>query len=130
MAGLACGITAAALSIAFSYFYRKSTAYSGAEFFEPLLIFIAFPLFFVVAGVIYFEMADTIKKGGLIFSVIFLALMLVSVIFWLDNFDKAKQGLLLGMILISGLLLSFLLPFLATHAQVFMDKEEFSESVD
>jgi len=130
MAGLACGIIAALLNALFSYFYRKSTAFSGAEYFEPLLIFIGFPLFFLAAGLVFFEMADTMKRGGLLFSIICICLVLVAVIFWLGNLDQERQGLFLGMTLICGLLLSFLLPYLATHARIFMDKEEMQISED
>ena len=45
-------------------------------------------------------------------------------------YNEGIEGLLLGIILITGLLISFMLPFLATHAKIFMDKEEFSESTE
>jgi drug/metabolite transporter (DMT)-like permease len=130
MAGLACGIVGAVLSVAYLYFYRKATEYSGTEFFEPMMIFFGIPLLFIIAGLIYFEMTDVIKRGGLLFSLLFLSVTLIVIFFGLDRFGKDKQGLLIGMVIICGVLLSFLLPFLASHAQIFMDKEQMSESDD
>ena len=129
MAGLACGILAAMLSGAYTYFYRKATDYSGSMYFEPLIIFFAFPVLFIVAALIYFEMADYIKRGGLIFILIVIALVVFAIFFGLKDFEKGKQGLLIGYILITGVLLA-LLPFLSTHAKIFMDKDEYTESDD
>ena len=128
MAGLACGIAAAVLSGIYTYFYRKATDYSGSFYFEPLLLFVGFPVLFLIASVIYFEMADYMKRGGLLFSLLILALVLVGTVFGLGEIQQGEEGLLLGYILISGLLLAGLLPFLATHAKIFMDKEEYLES--
>jgi hypothetical protein len=129
MAGLACGIAAAALSGLYTYIYRKATDYSGSMYFEPLLIFFAFPVVFLIAAVIYFEMADYMKKGGLLFIILIVSLTIIGAIFGLAEFEKGKQGLLLGYVLITGVLLA-LVPFLATHAKIFMDKDEFAESDD
>ena len=61
MAGLACGIFAALWNIVYAYFYRKATDFTGAAVFEPLLIFVAFPLLFMITGFIFFE-ANPIKR--------------------------------------------------------------------
>jgi drug/metabolite transporter (DMT)-like permease len=128
MAGLACGIVAAVLNVAYSYFYRKATGFTGAALFEPLIIFIAFPLLFLIAGFIFFEMADTIKKGRPIFTILFLTLMCIGTILNLNNGVVGKEGLIMGIVLITGILIALLLPFLATHPKIFMDKEGLSES--
>jgi hypothetical protein len=128
MAGLACGIVASIINVAYGYFYRKATAFTGATLFEPLVMFVAFPLLFVIAGLVYFEMVDSIKKGGLLFTLLFLLLMGAATVINLTGARSGEEGLLLGIILITGILMAVLLPFLATHAKIFMDKEEFSES--
>ena len=48
MARLACGIAAAVLSGIYTYFYRKATDYSGSFYFEPLLLFVGFPILFLL----------------------------------------------------------------------------------
>lgn len=128
MAGLACGIVASVLNVAYGYFYRKATAFTGATLLEPLVMFVAFPLLFIIAGLIYFQMVDSIKKGGLLFTFLFLLIMGIATVLNLSSTESGREGLLLGIILITGVLISILLPFLATHAKIFMDKEEFSES--
>jgi drug/metabolite transporter (DMT)-like permease len=130
LAGLACGILAALLNVLYTYFYRTATEFSGSMLFEPLVIFIAFPLLFLVGGFLFFEMVEFIKKGRLFFTVFFLLLMLIAAILGINNYGKEMEGLLLGIIAITGLLMSFLLPFLATHARIFMDQEEFTESAE
>ena len=130
LAGIVCGILAAILNLAYTTFYRKATDFTSFKVVEPLLIFIAFPLLFVIAGFIFFEMVENIKKGRLYFTILSLVMMGVALIFGLRQLDKGIGDLLFGIILITGLLVSLLLPFLATHPKIFMDKEELSESTD
>lgn len=129
LAGLVCGIIAAFLNAGYTFFYRRATELSGYKIIEPMLIFIAFPIIFVAAGIIFFEMVENLKRGRLFFIIAFLASMVIAIIFDLQ-LERGIRELLLGIIIITGLLLSFLLPFLATHPKIFMDEEELSESVD
>jgi len=130
LAGIVCGILAAILNLAYTTFYRKATDFTSFKVVEPLLIFIAFPLLFVIAGFIFFEMVENIKKGRLYFTILSLLMMGVALVFGLRQLNKGIGDLLFGIILITGLLVSLLLPFLATHPKIFMDKEELSESTD
>ena len=130
LAGIVCGILAAILNLAYTTFYRKATDFTSFKVVEPLLIFIAFPLLFVIAGFIFFEMVENIKKGRLYFTILSLVMMGVALVFGLRQLNKGIGDLLFGIILITGLLVSLLLPFLATHPKIFMDKEELSESTD
>ena len=130
LAGLACGILAAILNLLYTYFYRKATTFTDTGMFEPLLIFIGFPLLFLVVAVIYYEMVEFIKKGGLIFTVLFVLIMAVGIISSITQYGRGMEGFLLGIILITGIMMAFLLPYLATHAKIFMDKEEFTESTE
>lgn len=130
MAGFASGIVAALLNVVYSYVYRNATGFDGAALFTPLLIFIGFPILFVITGVILYEMIDRIKNGRMWFTVLFLLLMMLALVFDVNRQPKGSEGLLLGIILITGLLMAFLLPYLATHAKVFMDEEEFKQTED
>jgi len=130
LAGIVCGILAAILNLAYTTFYRKATDFTSFKVVEPLLIFIAFPLLFVIAGFIFFEMVENMRKGRLYFTILSLVMMGVALVFGLRQLDKGIGDLLFGIILITGLLVSLLLPFLATHPKIFMDKEELSESTD
>ena len=133
MAGLICGIIAAVANAAYNFYYRKATGFESSGFIEPLIIFIAFPLLLIIAGIIFFEMVEYIKRGKLLFTILFLVLMLTAI--FVDLFTQGTQqlmsgtrGLLFGMEIITGLLIAFLLPFLATHPKIFMEQEELSES--
>jgi len=75
-------------------------------------------------------MVENIKKGRLYFTILSLLMMGVALVFGLRQLNKGIGDLLFGIILITGLLVSLLLPFLATHPKIFMDKEELSESTD
>jgi hypothetical protein len=130
MAGFACGIVAALLTVLYSYVYRNATGFEGSVLFTPLLIFIGFPILFVITGVILYEMIDRIKNGRMWFTVLFLLLMMLALVFDVNGQSKGSEGLLLGIILITGLLMALLLPYLATHAKVFMDEEEFKQTED
>jgi len=75
-------------------------------------------------------MVENIKKGRLYFTTVSLVMMAIALFFGLRQLEKKIGDLLFGIILISGLLVSLLLPFLATHPKIFMDNEELSESTD
>jgi len=130
LAGIVCGILAAILNLVYTVYYRKVTDFTGYKVVEPLLIFIAFPLLFVIAGFIFFEMVENIRKGRLYFTVLSLVMMAIALIFGLRQLERGIGDLLFGIILITGLIVSLLLPFLATHPKIFMDKEELAESTD
>jgi hypothetical protein len=130
MAGFACGIVAALLNVLYSYFYRHATDFDGSLLFTPLLIFVGFPILFVLISVIFYEIVDHVKKGKMWFTVIFLLLTALAAILSLNQQSKGAEGLQIGIMLISGFLVSLLLPFLATHAKVFMDEEEFKETAE
>ena len=127
-AGFACGIVAALLSVLYSYFYRHSTDFNGSILFTPLLIFVGFPIVFVLTGVIFYEMVDHLKKGRILFTIAFFLIMALAIVLDLMNQNHRAGGLLLGILIITGLLISLLLPHLATHAKIFMDNEELKET--
>ena len=130
LAGIVCGILAAILNVVYTVFYRKATDFTAYKVVEPLLIFIAFPLLFVIAGFIFYEMVENIKKGRMYFTILSLIMMAVALLFGLRQLEKGIGDLLFGIILITGLIVSLLLPFLATHPKIFMDREELAESTE
>jgi hypothetical protein len=130
MAGFASGIVAAILNAAYNYFFRKATGFTGAGLIDPLVIFVSFPILFILTGFIFYEMIEYINRGPLLFTIIFALLILVAIILGLNQFEKGMEGLYLGILIITGILICFLLPFLATHPRIFMDQEELNESAE
>ena len=90
LAGIVCGILAAILNIAYTVFYRKATDFTAYKVVEPLLIFIAFPLLFVIAGFIFFEMVENIRKGRLYFTILSLVMMAIALIFGLRPLEEGN----------------------------------------
>lgn len=76
-------------------------------------------------------MVEVWKRGELYFVILALVLTAGAVVFILvynSGLIEGGNGLLLGIEVITGLIVSFLLPFLATHPKIFMEKEELTES--
>lgn len=130
MAGLACGILAAVLNAVYTYIYGNATNLSHGMLLSPVTFFIGVPILFLAAGFIFFEMVEYIKKGRFIFSILFLLLTALATMIVLNMYEGAMEGFVAGLIIINGLLISLLLPYLATHAKLFMDRDEYSESAD
>jgi len=129
LAGLVCGLIGGFLDAGYTFFYRQATELSGYKIVEPMIIFMVIPIIVITTGLIFFELVDNMKRGRLFFTIISLFVTLAAIILDLQ-LEKGIRELLGGIILITGLLISFLLPFLATHPKLFMDEEELSESVD
>jgi hypothetical protein len=127
IAGLICGIIAALLNVIYEFFYRKITGLVGDKLISPLPIYVGFPILMIAAGVIFLGAVEFIRRGRLFFTIFFLSLTLLAIVFSVRSANGVR-GLLLGMEIITGLLISFLLPFLATHPKIFMEQEELSES--
>jgi len=132
LAGVICGIIAAVLIILYASQYRKLTGFGGLTYIEPSIIFVAGPMFMVLAGFIFLGMVEVFKNGETLFVIAALVLTVAAVIF--DTVYNGgpllsgREGLILGVVLIAGLIVSFLLPFLGTHPKIFMEKEELLES--
>ena len=129
LAGLVAGLVGAFLAAGYTFFYRKATDITGYKIVEPMLIFMVIPIIVISTGLIFFEMVENMKRGRLFFTIISLFVTLAAIVFAL-RLEKGIRELLFGIILITGLLISFLLPFLATHPKLFMDEEELSESAE
>jgi len=132
LAGLICGLVAALLVVVYVVLYRKMTGYAGVGIIEPFVVFIGGPLLLVIAGFVFLGMIEIFKKGELYFIALALLLTAGAIIFEVSfkegSVMSGSKGLLLGIIAIVGLIISFLLPFLATHPKIFMEKEELLES--
>jgi hypothetical protein len=132
IAGLICGIIAALLVFVYILEYRRMTGFTGLGIIEPFTVSIACPLLLTFAGFVFLGMVEVFKKGELYFTILALLLTGGAIVFDLLFKDgpvmSGSKGLLLGIEAITGLIISFLLPFLATHPKIFMEKEELLES--
>jgi hypothetical protein len=127
MAGLACGLLAGFLGAVYTYAYGQAASFTGGMWFSPLTFFVGIPILFVIAGYLLFEMVEFVSAGRGIFMVLIILLTALGVILSL-RYKGDMAGLMVGLMVINGLLMSLLLPYFATHARIFMDREEYEDT--
>ncbi len=134
LSGLMAGVLAAIANFFFVLIYRLGTGINAYEYIiSPVFIGFGFPILLTVAGIIYFVMSRYIPKGVMWYSIFFVLLTLLAVLTDLlsqgtGSIFSGSKGLLFGMIIITGLMISFLIPYLARHPKIFMTKEGVRES--
>ncbi len=130
LAGVICGLIAALVNVIYDFVYRRIADFHIDKLISPFPIFIGFPLMMAIAGIIFWILVEYLKQGKLVFTIIFFLATLVALAFDIfgPNVSSQMTGLLLGMIIVSGILIAFLLPYLATHPGIFMEQEELKES--
>src|SRR5947209_1769069 len=117
LTGLFAGIVATVICLAYNIFYRETTGFLPADFINVSSIIFVVNLVFLVFGAIYFIFLSSFKKGEIIFIVLFVLLTLLGI--WKAgeanrgaNHLTTMQfrGLLMGIVIISGICAAFLLP--------------------
>ena len=136
LAALLAGLICAVIVGVFVYNFRHWADSTTMVIFSPLVLFIGIPLVFLLAGIIFFELAHWANGPGIykvIFAILTLLVIAIDLEIFSGNFElTGSTRLVFGMELINGLLLTFLLPFLATHPRLFMtgDGLMFSDQED
>lgn len=130
MAGFFSGIITAAANFLFVFIYRSSTGVNSYGYvISPVFMFVGFPILLALCGMLFFGFSNYLKRGRG-FTILFIVLTLLAVI--LCMIDSAltigAKGLLCGIEIITGLLIAFLLPYLANHPTLFMTREGIKES--
>ncbi len=134
LSGLMAGVLAAIANFFFVVIYRLGTGVNAYEYIiSPVFIGFGFPILLTLAGLIYFVMNRYLPKGVMWYSILFVLLTLLAVLIVFlsqgtGSIFSGSKGLLFGMIIITGLMISFLIPYLARHPKIFMTKEGVRES--
>jgi hypothetical protein len=130
LAGVLCGIITALAVLLYTLFYRKETGFENLSIIGPVPIFVSIPLLLVIAGGIYFIMVHYIRKGEILFIVMFAAILFTGIAMDINfhpetgsKLFSAPNGLLFGIELISGLAICIFLPYLAHHPSIYMTPE-------
>ncbi len=134
ISGVMAGVLAAIANFFFVLIYRLGTGVNAYEYIiSPVFIGFGFPILLTLVGLIYFVMNRYLPKGVMWYSILFISLTLFAVL--TDFLSRVtgsilsgSKGLLLGMIIITGLMISFLIPYLARHPKIFMTKEGVRET--
>ena len=126
LAGLLTGIIAAFLNLIYMIVYRESTEFAKDNIVMPLTIFLGFPILMVLGGMAYFLLQKHLHSGTTWFKVICLVGMIALLIITIQDTRlnpgvllSGARGLFLGMITITFLLATFLIPYLAKHSKIY-----------
>jgi hypothetical protein len=126
LAGLLVGIITALLNLAYMIVYRESTNFATELIVMPLTIFIGYPILMVLAGSAYFLLQKHLHRGATWFmSICFISMIALLIVTIQDTrlnhgaLLTGARGLFLGMIIITFLLATFLIPYLARHSKIY-----------
>lgn len=126
MGSVFAGIAATLVNLAFDYFFRLSVHFYASEIINVASIIFATMLLFTIAGLLYFALDSISKNGYLIYMLIFALLTLVCLMGLLQISSSAHteefikfRNLLSGIVGITGLLITFFVPYLEKHNAVY-----------
>ena len=129
LGGLFVGIITAVLNLAFDYIYRKITHYQAAEYVNiNSIIFFTIPTL-VAAGIVYSIIIRFVKRGVLVYTILSLILTLIVTFIPLgpnmlpngEMMPPTSRGLTMGIVILTGLMGAFALPYFAEHPRVWSD---------
>ena len=121
LTGVFAGIVATLINLAYDFFFRYYAKLYPSEIINVSSIIFGSMLLCTIAGIIYFFLSN-IKHGDIVYIVLFCALTVISFIACMHvqrssdaNVSEAFRGLLLGTVAVTGLLATFLIPYLTKH---------------
>ncbi len=120
LGGVFTGLITTVLNLAFDVVYRQITGYDYATFVNINTITAFSVMTVLAAGILYFILKKYVKAGAFIYLltiVVFTVLML-----FIDSFRPAlspfSAGLAMGIIIITGAMAAFVLPYIAEHPKL------------
>ncbi len=130
LAGVFAGIIATLANLAYDYFFRNITWFAPSQIINVATIIFTTMLFFTVSGLLYFFASKFLKKGAVIYMVIF-AMLTFLCCSWAMQVNRSIDPrvtadfriLLLGIVSITGILSTFFIPYLMKHQSLFLDCE-------
>jgi hypothetical protein len=122
MAGLFAGIVATTLNIFYDVIFRQSTGFSLPELINVTTIIFATLFILVMSGVVFAILDRLTRYVQVIYIIIFSLATIACTYLALHTHRSADpvltvefRYLLMGIVIISGLLATFLIPYLAKH---------------
>jgi hypothetical protein len=125
LGALFAGIIATVLNLIYSYVYREITGYTFLGVFTVYTIILFSIVVCMAGGILYFLLKKNIRSGRIIYTVLFLALTIWG-LFLHINFNvtvnegapSGAHGLTMGIDIITGCTISFLVPYMAEHPRI------------
>lgn len=122
LAGLFAGIMATLANLTFNFIYREITDFQPSEIVNVSTVIFASVLVPVVGGVVLFFLEKATKNGSAIYMVLFVVLSALCIYsaFGIQRSSIPKEthdfrGLFIGIVIITGGLISFYIPYLNRH---------------
>ena len=120
--GLFAGLIACAAAEIFNIIFRLSTGFSSATFINVETLIFAPVIFCVIAGILYFILTKFVKKGRLIYIVLFVLITVAGVVMgfmrhYTSSGPAFQKALVLhtGIVLIIGCTAAFVQPYVTKH---------------
>ena len=119
LTGVFVGFFTTLVLLLYNVIYRDSTGFTPQDFINVSSLIFAVNLLFFVIGMIYSVFVQSFKKGDLIFTVVFVLLTLFCI--WQTevghrfadtHLNSEFKGLMLGVLIISGVAAAFVVPYL------------------
>jgi len=126
LAGVATGITIIPISLIYNFIYRHFTNFAVSWVINVTSIIFASFILSTLAGLLYYFLVPFLKKSKNLYTLLFIVLT-VAVIFLGFHMQRSNnpvisnqfRGLYLGDVVITGIAIAFLIPWLARHKNSF-----------
>lgn len=122
MAGLATGIIAACINLAYNFVYRGITQFAPSiSVINVATIIFASTLICIVAGLLFYFIVEYLKKDTKIFRWIFIIITLIVIAsaLLIGGMSGKFEGLYFGVVVITSICSAFLIPWLFSHKNAF-----------
>lgn len=128
LAGVFAGIAATLGNLFYDLFFRSITQFVPSQIINVATIIFATMLLFLVAGVLYFFSSKFLKRGHWVYiaTCIILSILCFS---WGLHINRSSDPIIsadfrvlfLGIVTISGLSVTFFIPYLMKHPSIYLD---------
>ncbi len=110
MAGLFAGLGCVFTILMYNFIYRDITGFSESGVVNISSIAFSILIFFIIAGLIFDAFHHFFKKGTIIYIILASVASVVTVLITMHIQGKGFEGMILGIVIISGIFASFILP--------------------
>jgi len=125
LSGLLAGLIAVGINTVYDYIFREMTSYSLSEVVNVAFIIFSSLIVELIAGICYY-LFSKMKKGRLVYLVVFLAIMVLG-IFGAFQTERSNnitnqhefRYLFAGIMLVDGLVAAFLIPYFVNHDKIY-----------
>ena len=125
LAGLFAGIAATVVNLLYNFYIRRATGFSLSEIINVSTIIFISILLMTVAGLFFYLFHHYLKNGTLIYKIISVLFTLLGVYFSMTVQRSQNplvstefRELLLGVVIISGVFSSFIIPYLYSSNKI------------